>query len=600
MTGTCGGTGAVPWVGPARVYAVGEPGTGKSTLLRHVALTQVRELRGAVGVFLPLIDLAEQLPERTLPLTDLLTTVVDVCARLYGPVDGGAHARLLDRLLTDDSTVICLDGLDEVPDGVLGDRARRAIETLADIAGAVVVSSRTGPRLAVPDTWERVEMRAIRDKSAKRLLELWFQDPDDPRGARALALLNSRIATDISGSPLLLGFMAYTASFDREFDSLPDLYEQYIALTLERIWKTAGLHEPDDVVIENLTRIARQLAWHMAHGDDDQPNDGRWRESDTLSRMLRTVDRADQENVARIVRAEGLFTMASAAASRLHTSYRWVHRTVQEHLVAMYMQERENGDPSKMVDRLLGFLASGDDWRVVATHLFTRMTSAAQLALLRRLIDAQDDPMYITGEPMKLLGGLADLLRDEAAIAMLAEDARQRGSWPAAFYTDPDEARAALLLLADGDAPIDLMGATTPEISQHFDTDYLRDLIARLIKRPKLHDLPLLEACIALESREPLAGVFAYFDVIAVGLPGLPRQPWPDQLLERMDLGVIVQRIGEYEDRDVRWRLVHFFMTCLRADPTQFLAPTGPIDPIDVELVQLVKGDVIVGGRGLT
>ncbi|WP_409048280.1 NACHT domain-containing NTPase [Microbacterium sp. HA-8] len=577
----------------ARAYVVGEPGTGKSTLLRSITLTQMKELPGAVGVFVPLIDLAEELPERTLPLPELLGVLIDLSARLYAPVDAEARKQVLRRLEADDSTVLCLDGLDEVPEGALADRVRRAIEALADVPGAVVVSSRPGPRVSVPAGWDTVTMQSVRSESAKQLLELWFESADDPRKARALAILESDVASDISGSPLLLGFVAYAASFDREFDSLSDLYEQYIALTLERIWKTAGLHEPSDVVIENLMHLARLLAWRMAYGDDDQKDASRWRESETLSQILRTVERPDREDLARIVQAEGLFTMAVAAASRLHTSYRWVHRTVQEHLVAMYMQEREGGDPSTMVERLLGLLASGDDWRVVATHLFTRMTSDAQLALIRRLIDAQDDPRYITGEPDKLLEGLAEHFQDEAALAMLAEDARQRGAWPAWFYVDPDGARTALLAAADTEAPIDVIGADAPQTSQHFDVDYLRDLISRLIKRPKQHYGALLEACTALESREPLAGVFAFFDVIAAGPPGLARHPWPKDLLEGMDLATVAQRISEHPDRAVRWRLLHFFMFCLHGMASLFLVPEGPLDPVDFDLVQIVEKKII-------
>lgn len=577
----------------ARVYVVGEPGTGKSTMLRSVVLTQMKELRGAVGVFVPLIDLAEELPERTLPLAELLDVILDLNARLYAPVDLETRERVLQRIAADDSTVLCLDGLDEVPDGTLADRVRRAIEALAVIPGALVVSSRPGPRVSVPARWDTVTMRAVRSERATELLELWFDDADDPRKARALAVLESDAASDISGSPLLLGFVAYAASFDREFDSLSDLYEQYIALTLERIWKAAGLQEPSDVVIENLMHLARLLAWRMAYGDDEQQNASGWRESETLSQMLRTVERPDREDLARVVQAEGLFTMAVAAASRLHTTYRWVHRTVQEHLVAMYMRESEGGDPSKMVERLLEFLSSGDDWRVVATHLFTRMTSEAQLALIRRLIAAQDDPRYITGEPEKLLSGLAEHFQDEATLTMLAEDARQRGVWPAWFYVDPGRARAALLAAADTDERIDVVGAGDPEISQYFDADYLRDLISRLVTRPKLHDRRLLEVCMALETREPLAGVFAFFDVIAVGPPELPRNPWPKDLREVMDLAVVAQRISDHPDQAVRWRLLHFFMMCLRGTASSFIAPAGPIDPVDFDLVQIVENKII-------
>lgn len=583
----------------ARAYVTGEPGTGKSTLLRSIVLTQMRELRGAVGVSVPLIDLAEELPERTLSLPELLAVVVEVCARLYGPVDAELRARLLDRLENDDSTVICADGLDEVPDGALGDRARRAIEALGGIAGAVVVSSRPGPRLSIPDAWNTIEMRPV--GNAKRLLELWFPEPGDPRIARALALLQSPGASDIGGSPLLLGFVAFAASFDREFDSLPDLYERYIALTLERIWKATSQHEPDVVTIDHLVHVSRVLAWQMAHGEDAHDPDGdRWREAETLAHLLRTVDRAHREDAARIVQAEGLFTMATAASTRLHTSYRWVHRTVQEHLVAMYLQEREGRDPSAMVDRLLGYLASSSDWRVVVTHVFTRMTPAAQGQLVSRLIDARDDPQYITGEPERLLIHLVELVQEGTpTAAFLMEDARRRGVWAAQFHTDPVAARGALLTAAEGSARIDLLVADEPELRRYFDTDFLRELIARLGREPKLQYRALQEACQALESRQPLAGVFAFLDVIAAGPPSLPRRPWPDELLERMDLAAVSRRISEYGDRNVRWRLVHFFITCLGADPDEFVSPAGPLDQVDVDIVQLVEKKFIGNTRSL-
>lgn len=577
----------------ARAYVIGEPGTGKSTLLRSLTLTQIRELPGAVGMFVPLIDLAGELPERTLPLPELLGVLIDLSAHLYAAVEAEARVHVLQRLETDDSSVLCLDGLDEVPEGALADRVRRAVETLADIPGAVVVSSRPGPRVSVPADWDMITMRPVRSESAKQLLELWFGEADDPRRGRALTILESDVASDISGSPLLLGFVAYAASFDREFDSLSDLYEQYIALTLERIWKAAGLQEPSDVVIEHLMHLAGLLAWQMAYGDDEPESRNRWRESETLSGMLGAVERPDREELARIVQAEGLFTMAIAAPSRLHTSYRWVHRTVQEHLVAMHIQERERGDPSKMVERLLGFLASGDDWRVVATHLFTRMTSDAQLALVRRLIDARDDPRYITGEPEQLLGALAELIQDDDVVTALTHDACNAGDWPARFYVDPNNARAALLAAAEAGESIAIMGVDAPEISQHFDVGFLRELIRRLMKAPRQFYGPLREACIGLESREPLAGVFAFLDVIAVGPPGLPRTVWPKHLRDGIDLAAVACRIGKSSDRSIRWRLVHFFVSGLGGDANPYLAPAGPLDPVDFDLVQIVEKTII-------
>jgi hypothetical protein len=306
------------------------------------------------------------------------------------------------------------------------------------------------------------------------------------------------------------------------------------------------------------------------------------------------VNLQDRQDVVRIVQAEGLFTMGVEAATRLHTSYRWVHRTVQEHLVAMYLEESYGDDPTTLVDRLLRRVRGSKDWRVVTQHVFERMSPGGQLSLLDRLEEAEGDPVHIWGEPSLLRQELLATVQEDTPIyERLVDRLVGDGVWWAKFHRDPESTRLALLIAAQSNVPIGSIGLELPEVSPHIDSAYLHTLIKLLKTHSAEHHELLREACLLLESLEPHAGAREYFDVISdVGVE-LPSRQWPKSATARLNSRFIAALISEYPVQSARWKLLFFAAESLDIDYISLAAPNGPLDPREVDIVQIVRREML-------
>ncbi|NYF28071.1 NACHT domain-containing NTPase [Microbacterium sp. JAI119] len=584
----------------ARVLVQGGPGAGKSTMLRATMLRHMGETPHAVALFLPLVELADVLPEYALTPEQLLDAMLLVAARIYGPIDATARATLTAAFVERTDTLICLDGYDEAADGAPRWRLDTAIHTLQMLPGALVLSTRPLPRVhaVTAPGWDLVDMHPMPSGHVRTLLDLWFPDATDPRKERALGVLGRGLAVDIAGSPLLLGFVAYAASFDREFDTIDDLYDQYIALTLERIWKAAGGQEGDDVIIADLIGIATTLAWRMADGSaftrpGAGPQYGRgWREVVTLDAILKVSKKRDRDITSRLVRAEGLFVIAEHAASRLHTAYRWVHRSVQEHLAGMYLlKSLQVEDPSAFLLDLEDLIARGDDWSVAISHLYAVLSDDARIALAEWLIAHEDDPKFVTGTTARIINKLAERTPENSRVDAHFHARRlAAGEWDARLYLEPEKTlRELLRAVADGEE----FGQRPPDLSlagDHVDAAYLTRLIAGLQEHPNRNPEMLADACKDLAMLSADDGVLAYVDAVDNGLAGLATR-WDPRLRNRLDIPRVVSRIAQTAFPEPRWRLAHFFARTLKINPGPFIGDVGPLTPAEFAIGAVAHKD---------
>lgn len=581
----------------ARVVLYGDPGAGKTTMLRGAVLRHMSEHPQAVALFVPLMEFADQLPEYALQPEGLVTVLLNVAARIYGPLDDGSRAKLARAILERDDSLLCLDGFDEASDGAPRLRLETAIETLSKLPGACVFSTRPTPRVhAGPASgWEVVGMEAMRTEDIRTLVDLWFPDANDRQKERTLDVIGTGVFADIAGSPLLLGFIAYAASFDRGFDTIAGLYDQYIALTLERIWKAASGQEVDDVLIADLVRVATDLAWQMADGaafagDAVDPGYGQgWRDLATLNAILKVSKKRDRNAVYRLVRAEGLFTIADHAASRLHTSYRWVHRTVQEHLVGMRLLDGLRVDvPETFILEVEALLGRSDDWSIAMTHLYAVLPDDARIVLIEWLLEHRDDPRLVSGTADRLLGKLSDHAPTTPGVVRhFLERGRARGAWQARLLLEPEKARGELLQTVIDGVRIDewrpLSGA-----AEQLDASYLKELIAALQIRPNLNAGMLVEACILLARCSPNDGAAAYIDSVEAGLVGLA-EAWDDDIRAGIDGFAVAAHIAKVSSPEPRWRLAHFFTRALGFDPAPFIGAKGPLTSIEFDIAYVVQ-----------
>ncbi|MFN8567522.1 MAG: hypothetical protein U0Z44_08390 [Kouleothrix sp.] len=308
-----------------RLVLLGEPGHGKSTVLRYLALLLARKLRGE-PVAIP------GWPDTDLPVP-ILCPLGSVAAALeahggnadaalwhvLGDVlDGeqGLSAGLRDHLkpaLRGTGALLLFDGLDELPVGTgrTGPRSQvaRAVQRLATRSGArMVVTSRVLPYRAASDWqltdagWAERTIQPLAFGQVRRFVQGWYtalaaSDPDLSDAAaesRAEALIteldaNTRLRPLVQ-SPLLLTMLALLHyNSDGEIPrNRARLYHECVQLLLER-WepeRTLGARERVSRLQQLLSRLPgletdklRDLIHKLAFQAHDQPpdDDGRGR-----------------------------------------------------------------------------------------------------------------------------------------------------------------------------------------------------------------------------------------------------------------------------------------------------------------------------------
>jgi HEAT repeat protein len=277
---------------------LGDPGAGKSTVLRFLALAMTTPASGADDT-----DAAEALTGLAgwLPLLVELrgytdqqwrhgrwadATILDYLDYLYTQQRLGLPHQVLDRHLRDDGRVVVMfDGLDEVFDpSERADTARRITAFAATYPRAkVIVTSRiTGYQRAVWDgTGFTVHTLQDLDRDqVARFVDRWYQqanvtDPEEARqrSHRLLAAIDRSAATrDLAGNPMLLTILAVIGR-RRELPKERHRVYQHAVEVLTQFWDLNRAVRDSRVPMESIDEedkreLLRRVARRMQEGLD--------------------------------------------------------------------------------------------------------------------------------------------------------------------------------------------------------------------------------------------------------------------------------------------------------------------------------------------
>jgi hypothetical protein len=372
-----------------RLVLLGEPGSGKSTALRYVALLLAQRLRSgteplpgwsvdalSIPIFCPLGQVAAALSEHEGDATKALDQVLGDL--LEG--EQGQCAGLRDHLkaaLRGEGVLLLFDGLDELPaeapEGGLSPRVAvtEAIRRLERWTRArIVVTSRVLPyrtardwQLPADEGWQVRTIQPLAFGQVQTFVTSWYAalagtDPElplDTAEARAEALTDeladSPALRPLIASPLLLTMLAI---LHYNTDEVPRdrarLYEECVQLLLER-WepvRTPGLRRPGllerlgnvpGLELDLLRGTIHELAF-KAHSDPPG-DDGRGViDGDALhGRMLklfRAVRSAEPDRAVATFE-QVLREDAGLLQARADGHYAFPHLTFQEYLAACYL-----------------------------------------------------------------------------------------------------------------------------------------------------------------------------------------------------------------------------------------------------------------------
>jgi hypothetical protein len=224
-----------------KITVLGEPGAGKTTILRHLA---VKMANGALPnlpnlpVYVELRSFVES------GMEDLLDFVVSNLAKPYNFPDRS----YLEKKLNDGEAALLLDGLDEVLGCKSPEEAKKVNSRLAKIVTGLAIEFSNAP-IAVTCRragWQGLQgfhtlgVLDFNESQIQEFVNNWFKsDPSKAQGLLQELEKNLRMKT-LAGNPLILALMAIV--YERELE-LPERRSELLQMLLDKT--TASEKKPE-------------------------------------------------------------------------------------------------------------------------------------------------------------------------------------------------------------------------------------------------------------------------------------------------------------------------------------------------------------------
>lgn len=370
-----------------RLVLLGEPGSGKSTALRYVALTlaragldQTRDLAGLLPgwqaldshgrcfpLFMPLLPLAKRLAEQPGRHGNAADLWAAIDTHMH---NHGATADVVTALRTElarGTVLLLLDGLDEVAGGHSRQQVIDAVRAFAEeqpqcrIVVACRVRAYTGPQNAAWQLvgWPTAVIVDWTPGQVRAFISAWYgaaaaasRMPESKRDARVAALQRAVVDRSdlrrLSIRPLLLTIMAVVHLND---GTLPEarvsLYARCLDILLGQ-WEIAGKDETiygtlmqyiglPDAEVKSLRPLLSRVAF-MAHAAAQPDDVGRLRRADLRELVAEALEQLKHPNPHD--GAKRFLEYTDVRAGLLHATeagdaYAFPHQTFQEYLAGL-------------------------------------------------------------------------------------------------------------------------------------------------------------------------------------------------------------------------------------------------------------------------
>lgn len=383
-----------------RVVVIGNPGDGKTTLLRKICYDLAESIepeRLPIFFRLPAASRAFQIDPKAKLLDVILSTIPD-------------SSREFVRQCAEEKfgCTFVLDGLDEV--GGESERAtliRKTSELIASVSGNhFIVSSRVIGFDEKP--WEQEEFAIVglldfKKKQIDEFAEKWsvvlcriFDRPrDSVLESLRLAVFSSQQVRSLVGNPLILTILAVLN--ESRGGGLPqrrvDLYSKIVEVFLDSWERTKRLSNFDET--SDLDLDSREFEWLLADLALEMQRDRktlapRWwlreRISEFLFKRLGVETETAKDAGERVLRY--LSERTGLIEERGLKEYGFSHRTLQEYFAAIgILGEIETGTT---IPKLLSSCVYDPQWEEVIRLVAAKVTPPVAESLLREIADDRD------------------------------------------------------------------------------------------------------------------------------------------------------------------------------------------------------------------
>ena len=392
-----------------RFFVLGDPGTGKTTVLRHIARAYARRQQGEQGypdraltpILVRLADWAEQLQG------DETVDILSAALAQLSLFDDAESARWLRDQLENQKVLVLLDGLDEVGDleakGKLIDSIRSLVEDYPR-ARLIVTSRIVGfekPNLG--KTFDTLKLCPLNEDAAKEFAKRWFAfrhkhehnrkclDCGKRLAGLRHALLSRPQIRAMAANPMMLTILlllleAGTSLPQRRWDLYRRICEAFLFSWEEK--KRGALSSAPDGIMDLEGRevlwILESVAWEMQRKDWTLVP--RWWLAHHISTFLRQelgydLTRARSEADALIW---SLQQRSALLKERGPERYGFSHLAFQEYFAAR--AALAEADPIRAIQAFLYH----PRWREVVRLVAAQLGRRTAIDLLRVVLDDPD------------------------------------------------------------------------------------------------------------------------------------------------------------------------------------------------------------------